>query len=176
MHSSTIKYNPTCKLHIYATYTNSHTDMLTQTHIYTHKSYRHTHTQPNSPTQWTHAHFYTHTHSYTNRHPYTIPFYSHSWSYTHTKCDHIQTHIWTHTQLYTFTQKYTQIASAVHGVTKSWTRLSDFTFTFHFLLSCIGEGNGNPLQCFLPGESQGWGSLMGCGLWGHTESDTTEAT
>ena len=27
------------------------------------------------------------------------------------------------------------------------TRLSDFTFTFHFSLSCIGEGNGNPLQC-----------------------------
>ena len=29
---------------------------------------------------------------------------------------------------------------------------------------------------FLPGESQGWGSLVGCHLWGHTESDTTEAT
>ena len=28
----------------------------------------------------------------------------------------------------------------------------------------------------LPGESQGWGSLVGCCLWGHTESDTTEAT
>ena len=27
---------------------------------------------------------------------------------------------------------------------------------------------------FLPGESQGWGSLVGCRLWGHTESDTTE--
>ena len=27
---------------------------------------------------------------------------------------------------------------------------------------------------FLPGESQGWGSLMGCHLWGHTESDMTE--
>ena len=27
---------------------------------------------------------------------------------------------------------------------------------------------------FLPGESQGQGSLMGCRLWGHTESDTTE--
>ena len=26
-------------------------------------------------------------------------------------------------------------------------RLSIFTFTFHFSLSCIGEGNGNPLQC-----------------------------
>ena len=29
---------------------------------------------------------------------------------------------------------------------------------------------------FLPGESQGWGSLMGCRLWGGTESDTTDAT
>ena len=93
---------------------------------------------------------------------------------------------------------------------------------FHFSLSCIGEGNGNPLQCsclenprdggawwaavygvhtesdmteatslslftlmhwrrkwqptpvFLPGESQGWGNLVGCHLWGRTESDTTE--
>ena len=25
--------------------------------------------------------------------------------------------------------------------------LSNFTFTFHFPLSCIGAGNGNPLQC-----------------------------
>ena len=44
---------------------------------------------------------------------------------------------------------------------------------FHFLLSCIGEGNGNPL---LPGESQGRQSLVGCRLWGRTESDMTEAT
>ena len=29
---------------------------------------------------------------------------------------------------------------------------------------------------FLPGESQGWGSLVGCHLWGRTELDTTEAT
>ena len=28
----------------------------------------------------------------------------------------------------------------VHGVAQSQTRLSDFTFTFHFSLSCIGEG------------------------------------
>ena len=46
---------------------------------------------------------------------------------------------------------------------------------FHFPLSGIGEGNGNPLV-FLPGESQGRGSLVGCCLWGRTESDTTEAT
>ena len=37
--------------------------------------------------------------------------------------------------------------AAVHGVAKSQTQLSNFTFTFHFPLSCIGEGNGNPLQC-----------------------------
>ena len=35
--------------------------------------------------------------------------------------------------------------AAVHGVAKSRTQLSNFTFTFS--LSCIGEGNGNPLQC-----------------------------
>ena len=29
---------------------------------------------------------------------------------------------------------------------------------------------------FLPGESQGLGSLVGCHLWGCTELDTTEAT
>ena len=34
--------------------------------------------------------------------------------------------------------------AAVRGVAKSRTRLSDFTFTFHFSLSYIGEGNGNP--------------------------------
>ena len=33
-----------------------------------------------------------------------------------------------------------------------------------------------PTPVFLPGEPQGQGSLVGCRLWGHTESDTTEAT
>ena len=44
-------------------------------------------------------------------------------------------------------------------------------------------GQGDPLRrqwqptpVFLPGESQGWGSLVGCRLWGCTELDTTEAT
>ena len=36
--------------------------------------------------------------------------------------------------------------------------------------------NRRPTPVFLPGESQGWGSLVGYRLWGHTESDTTEAT
>ena len=33
-----------------------------------------------------------------------------------------------------------------------------------------------PTPVFLPGESQGRGSLIGCRLWGRTESDTTEET
>ena len=33
-----------------------------------------------------------------------------------------------------------------------------------------------PTPVFLPGESQGQGSLVGCRLWGHTESDMTEVT
>ena len=33
-----------------------------------------------------------------------------------------------------------------------------------------------PTPVFLPGESQGRGSLVGCRPWGHTESDTTEVT
>ena len=55
------------------------------------------------------------------------------------------------------------------GVTKSRTRLSDFTFT-HW------RRKWQLTPVFLPGESQGQGSQMGCRLWGCTESDTTEAT
>ena len=49
------------------------------------------------------------------------------------------------------------------------TSLSLFTF-MHW------RRQWQPTPVFLPGESQGWGSLVGCRLWGHTESDTTEAT
>ena len=46
---------------------------------------------------------------------------------------------------------------------------------FHFSLLCIGEGNGNPLQCSCL-EIPGMGEPGGCHLWGHTELDTTEVT
>ena len=49
------------------------------------------------------------------------------------------------------------------------TSLSLFTF-MHW------RGKWQPTPVFLPGESQGQGSLVGCRLWGHTVSDTTEAT
>ena len=63
--------------------------------------------------------------------------------------------------------------AAVHGVAESWTWLSDLTFTFHFH---AWRRKWQPTPVFLLGESQERGSLMGCRLWGHTESDTTEAT
>ena len=54
---------------------------------------------------------------------------------------------------------------------KTRTRLSDFTFTFmHW------RRKWQPTPVLLPGESQGRGSLVGCRLWGHTESETTEVT
>ena len=55
----------------------------------------------------------------------------------------------------------------------SRTRLSDFPFTFHFH-ALEKEMATHPV--FLPGESQGWGSLVGCHLRDLTESATTEAT
>ena len=49
------------------------------------------------------------------------------------------------------------------------TSLSLFTF-MHW------RRKWQPTPVFLLGESQGRGSLVGCRLWGRTESDTTEAT
>ena len=49
------------------------------------------------------------------------------------------------------------------------TSLSLFTF-MHW------RRKWQPTPVFLPGESQGWQSLVGCRLWGRTESDTTEVT
>ena len=62
--------------------------------------------------------------------------------------------------------------AAVHGVTRSQTRLSNFTFTFHFHAL---RRKWQPTPVFLPGESQGRVSLVGSHLWGHTELDMTEA-
>ena len=63
--------------------------------------------------------------------------------------------------------------AAVHGVRRvghGWaTSLSLFTF-LHW------RRKWQPTPVFLPGESQGRGSLMGCRLWGRTESDMTEVT
>ena len=63
--------------------------------------------------------------------------------------------------------------AAVHGVAKSQTRLIDFTFTFHFhTLEKEMATHSSVLTWRIPG----WGSLVGCHLWGCTESDMTEVT
>ena len=63
--------------------------------------------------------------------------------------------------------------AAVHGVTEGWTRLSNFTFTFHFhALEKEMATHSSLLAWRIPGT----GSLVGCRLRGRTESDTTEAT
>ena len=64
--------------------------------------------------------------------------------------------------------------ASIHGVAlrvgHDWTTsLSLFTF-MHW------RRKWQPTPVFLPGESQGWRSLVGCCLWGRTGSDTTEAT
>ena len=52
----------------------------------------------------------------------------------------------------------------------------DWTTSLSLLTFMHWRRKWHPTPVFLPGESQGWGSLVGCRLWGRTESDTTEAT
>ena len=64
--------------------------------------------------------------------------------------------------------------TTVHGVAKE----SDTTEQLHFNFSLFmhKRRKWQPTPVFLPGESQGRGSLVGCHLWGRIESDTTEVT
>ena len=57
--------------------------------------------------------------------------------------------------------------AAVHGVPKSWTRLSDFTFTFHF----HALDNGNLLQCSCL-ENPRDGGAWWAAVYGVTQSQT----
>ena len=63
--------------------------------------------------------------------------------------------------------------AAVHGVAKSRTQLSDFTFTFDFPAL---EKEMATHSSVLAWRILGTGSLVACCFWGRTESDTTEAT
>ena len=63
--------------------------------------------------------------------------------------------------------------AAVHVVAEGRTQLSDFTFTFHFHAEKEMATHSSVLCLENPRDR---GSLGGCGLWGRTESDTTEVT
>ena len=60
--------------------------------------------------------------------------------------------------------------AAVHGVAESWTRLSDFTLTFHFhALEKEMATHSSVLARRIPGMAEP-------ALWGPTKSDTTKVT
>ena len=63
--------------------------------------------------------------------------------------------------------------AAVHGVAKSRTPLSNFTFTSHIHAL---EKEMAPTPVFVPGEFQGRGAWWAAVYGGRTESDMTEAT
>ena len=66
-----------------------------------------------------------------------------------------------------------RIPWTVHGVAKSQTQLSNFTFTFLFhALEKEMATHSSVLAWRIPG----MGSLVGCCLWSHTKSDTTEVS
>ena len=63
--------------------------------------------------------------------------------------------------------------AVVHGAAKSRTRLSDFTFTFHcHALEKEMATHSSVLAWRIPRTR----NLVGCSLWGRTESDMTEVT
>ena len=63
--------------------------------------------------------------------------------------------------------------AAVHGVSKSRTRLSEFTSTFHFPALEKEMATHSSVSAWrIPGTGEPGGRC----LWGRTESDTTEAT
>ena len=88
---------------------------------------------------------------------------------------------------------YSEKATAPHSSTLAWKipwteesgRLQsmgpqrvgrDWATSLSVFTSMHWRRKWQPTPVFLPGESQGWGSLVGCRLWGRTESDTTEVT
>ena len=66
------------------------------------------------------------------------------------------------------------VGASVHGVARSRTRLSDFTFTSHFhALEKDMATHSSVLAWRIPGTAEPGG---GFSPWGRTESDTTEVT
>ena len=104
---------------------------------------------------------------------------------------HVRAHRYSY--IYGVLVHYTEKAMAPHSSTLAWKipwteepgRLQsmgslrvghDWATSLSLLTFLHWRRKWQPTPVFLPGESQGWGSLVGCRLWGHTESDTTEAT
>ena len=144
--------------------------------------------------QWhMHTCMHTGTHIHTQIHSCTHK-YLHSCTLIHM---HGNTHLTqVYTQSCTFTHIHKQIAEkamATHSSTLAWKipgmgkprRLPsmgsprvghDWATSFSLFTFMHWRRKWQPTPVFLPGESQGRGSVVGCHLWGHTELDTTEVT
>ena len=58
---------------------------------------------------------------------------------------------------------------------KNGNALNGFDLCFKGITQEVGwRRQWHPTPVLLPGESQGWGSLVGCRLWGRTELNMTE--
>ena len=101
--------------------------------------------------------------------------YTHSHTHTHTHTIYVEKTMATHSSTLAWKIPWTEEPGRLQSMTSlrvrhDWvTSLSLFTF-MHW------RRKWQPIPVFFPGESQGWGSLVGCCLWGRSESDTTEAT
>ena len=70
-------------------------------------------------------------------------------------------------------QEMARVNINILGISElKWSGMGEFNSDDHY----IGRRQWHPTPVFLSGESQGWWSLVGCHLWGYTESDMTKAT
>ena len=79
-------------------------------------------------------------------------------------------------KIYHYFHFSTSICKEVMGLDAMILVFLNIEFQARFFTFMHWRRKWQPTPVFFPGESQGRWSLMGCRLWGHTESDTTEAT
>ena len=113
-----------------------------------------------------------------------------SWTHIHTYYIHLR-HLWASKNRSLV--KWSEKAMTPHSSTLAWKILwmeepdrlqpmgslrvrHDWATSLSLFIFTHWRRKWQPTPVFLPGESQGRGSLMGCRLWGHTESDMTEVT
>ena len=66
--------------------------------------------------------------------------------------------------------------NGIYGLKNKFGFVFVWAYSLSLFLFMHWRRKWKPTPVFLPGESQGRRSLVGCRLWGHTESDTTEVT
>ena len=81
-----------------------------------------------------------------------------------------------HIQIRGLFHRYTNVGSYYTHLPVSGFSHSMWPLENPFLTFMHWQRKWQPTPVLLPGEPQGQGSLVGCCLWGRTESDMTEVT